>query len=755
MKNLCITTTSTTSSCCNKEEDRIDSSSSPQHVLLMNGLIATTTTRYSHSPLAWSSTLKSEPSSCDTHDSSLTESSYYNNNPLLPQMKSYTSNPTNNKRRKKELMNHYCRILYPHHVLPTILLLLLFTITLFQHSCCYAFIIPSLSFSLSSSSSKRSFIISHHQVVAVVPKKRFNNHNNNNIIILSSTKSSSKETIQAVQPLKSSSKEKRMSVQRAWEEQVQLLDLDSNNSSSRNSNSNNKERMNNEDISTPFLDLFADAGIASLKQVQQQQQLQQKSNNLSSSSSSSSSSTSKHVKPRGRPASVPGAMSRATMMGINEMETRTSSTFYNSNVSLFNNMNTNNSMMEQRRENNTNILTKDDFKTKQRSSSTSRLDVRRAMKQQSSSSPIETSSAVAASILKKKMSKGRGRGRPRKDKGNDASVDEITSIAAVATSSSSQNDNTSNNSSNDELVNTLNDIQNKAESEIEAKNSVTKSRRGELTTLRPKSKKMKESEKEGETTGMMQAGKGGKDGEPPNLQRYYRTELLTPQEEYTLGMKIQFMIHCEQVHDGLSLKYGQSPTIVEWARACGFKTKDPIDEDTNYMESDYVNQIRPLKSESIDPVEDANMFVGNGLVYESGPGRGRGRSKKRPPTKLESYYDDSDIKFESDFKEKEKSLKPLNRGTTMDFVELMIHAKEAKQRMVQCNMRLVVSISKRYKHVGVNIADLVQEGSIGLTRAAEKFDPKKGFKFSTYASWLVSYFTFPLFFIFSINISFT
>ena len=50
-------------------------------------------------------------------------------------------------------------------------------------------------------------------------------------------------------------------------------------------------------------------------------------------------------------------------------------------------------------------------------------------------------------------------------------------------------------------------------------------------------------------------------------------------------------------------------------------------------------------------------------------------------------------------------------------------------------MRLVVSISKRYKHVGVNIADLVQEGSIGLTRAAEKFDPKKGFKFSTYASW--------------------
>merc|ERR1711957_408196 len=52
-------------------------------------------------------------------------------------------------------------------------------------------------------------------------------------------------------------------------------------------------------------------------------------------------------------------------------------------------------------------------------------------------------------------------------------------------------------------------------------------------------------------------------------------------------------------------------------------------------------------------------------------------------------------------------------------------------------MRLVVSISKRYSHVGVNIADLIQEGSIGLNRAAEKFEPMMGFKFSTYASWWI------------------
>ena len=93
-------------------------------------------------------------------------------------------------------------------------------------------------------------------------------------------------------------------------------------------------------------------------------------------------------------------------------------------------------------------------------------------------------------------------------------------------------------------------------------------------------------------------GAGGKEGEPPNLQRYYRTELLTPQEEYTLGMKIQFMINCEQVHEGLYEKFERSPTIEEWARACGFKEEEKTPQN---MQSDYVNQIRPIKNEGFDP----------------------------------------------------------------------------------------------------------------------------------------------------------
>ncbi|CAN0081929.1 unnamed protein product, partial [Sphacelaria rigidula] len=72
-----------------------------------------------------------------------------------------------------------------------------------------------------------------------------------------------------------------------------------------------------------------------------------------------------------------------------------------------------------------------------------------------------------------------------------------------------------------------------------------------------------------------------------------------------------------------------------------------------------------------------------------------------------------------------------------DLIRQLRRSHQAKMNMINSNLRLVVHVAKRYRYRGLTFQDLIQEGTFGLVKASERFDPERGFKFSTYATWWI------------------
>ena len=152
-------------------------------------------------------------------------------------------------------------------------------------------------------------------------------------------------------------------------------------------------------------------------------------------------------------------------------------------------------------------------------------------------------------------------------------------------------------------------------------------------------------------------------------------------------------------------------------------------------ESDVEDLYGHLEKSGIELVEDmdpAQKAAAEAMPVDTGK-KGRRRQKQALDLKPDMTTDSLQLFL--------KDIGKVRLLTAAEEVELAKRIErgdlDAKQKMVESNLRLVVSIAKNYRNQGLPFLDLIQEGTLGLVRAAEKFDYRKGFKFSTYATWWI------------------
>lgn len=159
----------------------------------------------------------------------------------------------------------------------------------------------------------------------------------------------------------------------------------------------------------------------------------------------------------------------------------------------------------------------------------------------------------------------------------------------------------------------------------------------------------------------------------------------------------------------------------------GKKKDDPIVEDDALIEGEAEETVSledaipaEFDGPSIDELDEEDVDTDEDLLSQ------------------EQYFDDASDDSVRLYLREIGKIPLLNAEEELALAQKVVAGdKKAKDKMAEANMRLVVSIAKRYSGRGLDFLDLIQEGNTGLLRAVEKFDPDKGFKFSTYATWWI------------------
>ena len=159
-----------------------------------------------------------------------------------------------------------------------------------------------------------------------------------------------------------------------------------------------------------------------------------------------------------------------------------------------------------------------------------------------------------------------------------------------------------------------------------------------------------------------------------------------------------------------------------------------LDEDSK---SDDLDNEEPTKEELVESEFFRKSLNTDEIFEDAGEIPSEAKVKKTKKNRDKSLSEDSVFLYLREI----GKIKTLNTDQEILITRTIqyggIDGEKAKRKLVQANLRLVVSIAKRYASNSIQLLDLVQEGNLGLMRAADKFDPSKGYKFSTFATWWI------------------
>lgn len=196
----------------------------------------------------------------------------------------------------------------------------------------------------------------------------------------------------------------------------------------------------------------------------------------------------------------------------------------------------------------------------------------------------------------------------------------------------------------------------------------------------------------------------------------------------------------------------EAKKLIEKGKQRGFITEDEIlytISNLEYCIKEFEIFLDTLEILGIELIETSESILGNPKVKKEETENNISTEEKKKPKKAKEVKKEVSLlnKLESELVSSDSIqmyLREIGNVPLLTFSEEMALSKRkdkgdqaAKQKLIESNLRLVVSIAKKFTGRKLSLLDLIQEGNIGLFRAVEKFDYKKGFKFSTYATWWI------------------